>query len=184
MDEKMKEWLIKHYKHTKNSIIIEKFGLSKYYLHKYAQELGLKKSRAFIIKVSKENSKKGLAILAEKGWPPKGYIIPNQDKRIESLKARKGKRMPKAIREKCAEGIRNTFKSEKRRVLFGLPQKTKLKVVKSPKGKIHCRWKMRKLGYIIDKGGNVAYYNETTIRNKHFEERIKQYGVIIKELNN
>ena len=184
MDENMKEWLIKHYKHTANKEIQDKFGITHYMLHKYAKEFGLKKSYQFIRKVAKANSEKGLEVLAEKGWPPKGYVIPNQGKKIESLKARKGERRPKAIREKCAEAIRNTFKSEKRRVLFGLPQKTKLKVVKAPKGKIHCRWKMRKLGYIIDKGGNVAYYNETTIRNKHFEERIKQYGVMIQELNN
>lgn len=184
MDEKMKEWLIKHYKHTANKDIQDKFGITHYMIHKYAKELGLKKSKQFISKVSKANSEKGLAVLEEKGWPPKGYQIPNKEKRIEALKARKGTKLKKEHVEKMKEGINKTIAAEKRRVLFGLPQKTNIKVVRAPKGKIHCRWKMRKLGYIIDKGGNVAYYNETTIRNKHFEERIKQYGVIIQELNN
>ena len=184
MDENMKEWLIKHYKHTANKEIQDKFGITHYMLHKYAKEFGLKKSYQFIRKVAKANSEKGLEVLAEKGWPPKGYVIPNQEKRIESIKARKGVKLKKEHVEKMQKGINRTISAEKRRVLFGLPQKTKLKVVKAPKGKIHCRWKMRKLGYIIDKGGNVAYYNETTIRNKHFEERIKQYGVMIQELNN
>ena len=182
MDDKLRCWLIKHYKHTENSVIMAKFGLSNYFLHKYARELGLGKSRAFMLKVLRTNSAKGLAVLAEKGWPPKGYIIPNQDKALRnSIAKTKGKKQKKEQIERRKATIKALRESERRRVLFGLEQRTKFRVTHAPKYKIQIRSKMRGLGYSIERGANIAYITVNTQRSSYYEDKAKQYGIEIKK---
>lgn len=184
IDEKIKNWLIKHYKHTENNIIMAKFGLSNYFLHKYAKELGLKKSRAFMLKVARANSAKGFAVIADKGWPPKGYIIPNHEEGVRRSVARtKGKKQKKKHIEKRVATMNDLRKKEKRRVLFGLEQRTKLKVIRAPKYKIYLRHKMRQLGYLIVKCSNTAFYGTDTKRNPYYENKAKEYGINIENLN-
>lgn len=180
----MEEWLVKHYKHTKNKDILERFNLTSYRLHLIAKELGLEKSPQFIKKCSKENSELGLAVLRHKGWPPKGYIIPNQEKKIERLKERKGKKHKKSHVEKFKQTFNNLIDSERRRILFGIEQRTKRKLVRAPKQKVHCRYKLRKYGYHVEKGASIAYYDENTNRNKHFEELAAKYKIRIEPVQN
>ena len=179
LEEKERLWLIKHFKHTKNSEIMQRLNLTRYRLHKYARELGLTKSRNHIKKVAKENSDLAHVILKEMGWPPKGYVIPNQEKRIEKLRARKGIKRKKASIEKFKETMKEIRKSESRRVLFGLEQKTNIKVTKAPRRKIHIRSKMRGFGYHIEKGSNFAFCDSETARNKYFENEAKKYGIVV-----
>lgn len=180
MDDKLREWLIKHYKHTENKKISERFGLSMYHIHKYARDLGLKKSRQFMAKVAKQNSEKGCAVLKEKGYPPKGYIIPNADLGRKRFIAKiRGKKQKKDHLRKRMQTIKELRASEKRRVLFGLEQRTKYRVVKAPKYKLYMRCKMRKLGYIIERGSNEAYITKDTIRSTYYENKAKDYGIDI-----
>ena len=182
MDEKMKEWLIKHYKHTRNKDIISKFGISKHSLYKMAKELGLKKSYQFMRKAYRENGMKGRLAAKAKGWPPKGYKIPNQEKRLEKLRALKGKKLKKNHIEKIRQSVKKVIRDEKRRILFGLEQRTKKKLVKAPPMKIHCRYKLRKYGYHIEKGGTIAYYDDNTRRSPHYEEVASKYKIKIEKI--
>ncbi len=45
---RQEKWLIRHFKHTKNDVIMAKLNLSHSTLHRFARALGLKKSRQFI----------------------------------------------------------------------------------------------------------------------------------------
>jgi hypothetical protein len=63
---------------------------------------------------------------------------------------------------------------ERARALFGLEQKTRLRVKKQPLKKIQTRYYLRKRGYIIDDPAFVAYYDENTRRALKIEARPKQ----------
>lgn len=70
---------------------------------------------------------------------------------------------------------------ERRRVLFGLPQKTNIKVVRAPRGKYEFRSSLRKHGYIVGRGSDTAAFNETTKRSRTMERRASKYGITIKQ---
>lgn len=62
-------------------------------------------------------------------------------------------------------------------MLFGLEQKTKRKVTKAPKAKYEHRARMRASGYVIARGGNVAYYTSETARSASKENTARKYGI-------
>ena len=64
-----------------------------------------------------------------------------------------------------------TMKMEKARALFGLPRQTKLAVIRRPKSQVAMRYSLRKKGYIIERGGTIAYYNENTNRSLTMETK-------------
>lgn len=179
---RQEKWLIKHFKHTKNDEIIKYLGLSHSTLHRIARELGLKKSKQFTKKCQQAATEAAWKVNRKNGWPPKGYIIPRSrecgfQKGETPLQRLGPKRNAERIR-KSAESLRRTRKQERARILFGLPQKTKLKLVTS-KGKISYRYLLKKRGYDIERGGDKAYVNEYTMRNPATERRAEKYGIQI-----
>ena len=60
-------------------------------------------------------------------------------------------------------------------MLFGLPRETKLRVFKQPREWTAKRFYLRKLGYVIERGGLDAYYGETTRRSEALEARYKPF---------
>lgn len=76
---------------------------------------------------------------------------------------------------KAAATRRATWKSEKARAAFGLPQRTKLRVVPVPKAKIALRYYLKRLGYILDEQARVAYYTEDTKRGKIIESKPQKW---------
>lgn len=70
--------------------------------------------------------------------------------------------------------MRRIWKKEKTRVLFGLEQKTKLKVVKA-RHKSIIRHHMRKKGYIVPVMSDVIYYHSLTKRNFYYEKKAASY---------
>lgn len=169
ISEKDLEWIKTHYKHTKNADIMEKFGISDGSLHRLAREFGLTKSKQFLKKVQTEAKN---AATGTQRTPPKGYSIPGGEKH----RFKKGNK-PKNTPESRARGIekrKQTIKEDRARIMFGLPQKTKVKLTKQPKKKICQRSYLRKLGYIIERGSDIAYYTPETRRSETFENR--KYG--------
>lgn len=68
-------------------------------------------------------------------------------------------------------------RDDRRRALFGLDQKSNLKVF-SNKDKITLRYCLKRKGYIfIGRGSNVAYYNSSTIRDNAYEEKGLKLGL-------
>ena len=72
---------------------------------------------------------------------------------------------------KRVETYKKTMREERARVLFGLEQKTKMKVKKQPRQKCSKRAYLKKLGYILDEANVIAYYTPETIRAVRMEKQ-------------
>ena len=170
------EWLKKHFKHTKNEEIARKLGISLRSVNRLASKIGLQKTKQFIRKCQLEAAQKANESNRINGnYPPKGYAIPNREKNwikkgekpIDRLGAKKeAERVAKSAASRA-----KTFQIERARALYGIPQQTKMSVVKHPRKQIQMRYYLRKLGYIAKRGSNVIYYNNETKRSLKLESR-------------
>ncbi len=176
--EEQVAYLLKHFKNTKNAVLAEKLGISETGVHRLARQYGLKKTRQFMRKTQRATSDAAKASHLKNGtYPPKGYVIPRSEefrfKPGETPRKRLGKRKDEKRIAKSVETRKATYKLEKARTLFGLPQKTRLRVKKQPLKKIQTRYYLRKRGYIIDDVAFVAYWTEDTRRAVKIEARPK-----------
>jgi hypothetical protein len=73
-------------------------------------------------------------------------------------------------RQKSAEARRKTIRREHARITFGLPQRTKLRLVRQPHRKGYTKWYLRSRGYTLDKENGIAYYDAHTHRCPHIEQ--------------
>lgn len=180
VSERTKRWIINHYKHTKNKDIMEKYGLSEGWLHRFAREHGLKKTPRFM-KACQTATTKAAAFshFINGTYPPKGYRIPRSDANcfkpgVTNLQ-RFGKKGNAERIRKSAETRRRTWKLEHARMTFGLPRETKLRVFRQPKDWTSKRYYLRKHGYVVERGALDAYYTDETERNPSLEERYKPF---------
>lgn len=85
-------------------------------------------------------------------------------------------------REKHKATINTIFTQERRRILYGLEQKTKYKLGSNPrKNALKCNMKW-KHGYVSDKGSDIIYYTDTTRRSAVQEKHAVALGFEIKKL--
>lgn len=174
LTDEQEAWLQKHFKHTKNEDIAKKLGVSPRSVNRLAEKRGLTKSRQFIRKTQLD-----AAAAANKSnringtYPPKGYQIPGGEafrfKKGEKPIDRLGAKRNAERIAKSAASRKETFKLEKARAIFGLPRQTKLNVVQRPRKQVHVRYYLRKRGYVVERGSNVAYYNNNTKRSPKME---------------
>lgn len=68
-----------------------------------------------------------------------------------------------------------TWKSERARATFGLPQRTKFRVIPQPRRKVELRWYLKSRGYIVDDVKRIVYYDENTRRGKRIEEKPQRW---------
>lgn len=133
LTESQLAWLLKHYKHTKNAEAARKLGIGESTLHRFARKYGLKKTPQFMRKTQRAAADAAERSHRENGtYPPKGYRVPRSEvgqfKPGVSSRQRLGDKKEDARLQKMAETRRETIRKEKARILFGLPQKTKLKL--------------------------------------------------------
>ena len=76
---------------------------------------------------------------------------------------------------KARETRKETFRKERARAAFGLPQKTKLRVKQQPRQKVLDRCYLKRRGYIIDEADVVAYWTPDTRRATRMEARPRRY---------
>lgn len=77
---------------------------------------------------------------------------------------------------------KNLIRAEKRRTLFGLEQKTSLKVFSNPE-RLRLRRYFRRLNYIIrSRGAMTICYDDSTKRSSVFEERGRKVGLTFMKL--
>ena len=176
LTDKQLAWLDKHFKHTKNADVAEKLGVSLRSVNRLAERRGLKKSKQFMTKCQENATAKAHESNLRNGtYPPKGYRIPNSEKgqfkKGEKPVDRLGVKREAERVAKSAASRKEIFRLEKARALFGLPRQTKLQVVKRPKKQIQMRYELKKRGYIIERGGFVAYYDKDTRRHLAFESK-------------
>jgi hypothetical protein len=180
LTEEQERWLVRHFRHTRNEEIGERLGISQSSLHRLARELGLTKSRQFVRKMQRNAADKAKASHLRNGtYPPKGYRIPRSEefqfKAGVTPVERLGNRRERKRIERSAESRRKTFREEKARALFGVPRKTRLRVVKEPRGKTCQRWYLKSRGYILDERELIAYWTPETRRATVLEKRPRQW---------
>lgn len=76
---------------------------------------------------------------------------------------------PEIVAKRVAKR-KETFRTERARVLFGLPQRTKMKVIAKPAKKVKQASYLRLRGYEVDMVRNVAYWGEGTRRAVRMEK--------------
>lgn len=176
LTERQEKWLRLHFKNTKNAEIAERLGISETAVHRYARLWGLTKTRAFRKATQLNAARKANESHIKNGtYPPKGYRIPRSEefqfRKGETNLQRNGKRNEARRVEKSAASRKETLKREKARVLFGLEQKTKMRVISQPHYIACQRHYLRKLGYIVERGSLTAYYTPATRRSEDYETR-------------
>lgn len=175
--EKVQRWILKHFAHTKNQEIIDKFSLTHGWLHRFARAHGLKKTPQFMAKCQKElNEAARKSHLRNGTYPPKGYVIPGSvECRFEPGHHRTDRtpEAKKARLEKSAATRRELYRMERIRAKWGLPRKSKLRVIAQPRHAILLRSYLRTRGYIIARGSSTAYYTDATHRSPAIEARKK-----------
>lgn len=186
LTESQLAWLLKHYKHTKNAEAARKLGIGESTLHRFARKYGLKKTPQFMRKTQRAAADAAERSHRENGnYPPKGYRVPRSEvgqfKPGVSSRQRLGDKKEDARLQKMAETRRETIRKEKARILFGLPQKTKLKLTSGGAVRRDYRYLLRKAGYIVGRGENVAYYDEETERRPRLEASARRHHIRIEE---
>lgn len=164
------EWIIRHYKHTKNDEIMQRWNISDGSLHRFARKHGLKKSPQFRKKCQAAATEAAnLSHIAHGTYPKKGYVIP----RSEEFRYKPGHKDTRTQeqKERAQATRRESIADDRRRILFGLPQKTKVKLTKQPHKKICQRLYLRRHGYLIERGSSIAYYTPETRRVMTYENR-------------
>lgn len=77
------------------------------------------------------------------------------------------------IMSRCRKEL---YQSERRRVNWGLDQKTRLKVVKN-QARLNLRAKLSHIGYIVAKGENIVYYSDDLVRHPVRERNGERMGL-------
>lgn len=169
-------YLKENYATTKNKDLCARLGIGHSLLSNTANLHGLKKIPDFQSRFVKAPKKYNDG---RKNNRPSQQAIKNSQAAIARLRANKESHAQ--WRKKISESQKALIKAEKRRVMFGLEQKTERKVVRAPGFKYEIRYRLRKAGYIVDRGSSVAYYDENTTRHAGKEESAKRLGIKIKE---
>lgn len=92
---------------------------------------------------------------------------------VAVLGLRRTKKEEQSIRSRIRQDI---MKREKRRVIFGLPPITKIKVVTN-KPRIKMRHSLKKAGYLVIRGQNVMYYHPDMERDLSREDIGRKLGL-------
>ena len=190
-------WFIKHYKHTKNADIMEKLGIGDCQLHKLARKHGLKKSKQFMRRMQANATEHAYEVckrygiyeetsrrmsemqrkLKESGKPVQGGFLP-----CVSNKDRMSPERFRAMVEKSRLTRKKAIERDRLRLRWGLPQLTKMKLHcygynKELRTRATHRHLFRKRGYIVERGDNVVYYDDTTKRRPRMEANAPNYGL-------
>ena len=175
------EWFRANFANTTNAEIMARLNLKMATMHRLARAYGLTKSKEFMADWQKKITDLARATNERNNWPPKGYIIPRSrefcfKKGVTPLMRFGPEKNAERIR-KSVETRKATIASERRRILFGFEQKTKLKLNGSFRQKAHVRFQLRKLGYIVERGANTATITPQTRRSERYETRCKEVGI-------
>ena len=92
---------------------------------------------------------------------------------VAVLGLRRTKEEEQSIRSRIRQDI---MKREKRRVIFGLPPITRIKVVTN-KPRIKMRHSLKKAGYLVIRGQNVMYYHPDMERDHSREDIGRKLGL-------
>lgn len=179
MIKKRKEWRIPDnirreitalFPDTGNRDIAEKYGVSVKTVRRIAKEASVSKTEEHMTEMRRKACEKS-NLLRYLGLRKCGGCKTNHffKKGVSNLERYGAEKNAERIR-RMAEAKRESVKAERRRILYGLPQKTKLKLVGSPK-RNRQRCALRKRGYIIARDSRIAYWTNETKRSWRVENK-------------
>lgn len=182
LSEAEQQWMRDNFCKTKNAEVAEHLGISHRTVVRIARDMGLVKHSDFIKAMQRNASEHGARVNRANGGNAgtKNLLIYGKAYRFkagESNKDRMSKEAFKEMHRKIGERLKETFRKEKRRVLFGLEQKTQLRVVQCPREKICLRNNLRKRGYEIARASNEAFITAATHRSEVMERRAISMGM-------
>ena len=167
---------------TKNAEIAAYLGISPRTVVRIARDMGLVKHPDFTKAMQRNASEHGARVNRANGGNAgtKNLLLYGKAYRFKKGERQKDKMSAEAfdaMHRHIGEQRKKTFRAEKRRVLFGLEQKTKLRVVQVPKEKICLRNGLRKKGYEIARASNKAFITAATHRSEVMERRAMTMGI-------
>lgn len=176
------EWMRKNFGTTKNADIADHLGISPRTVVRIARDMGLNKTsdftKAMQLNAANHAARRNRANGGNAGT--KNLLLYGkayQFKKGERQKDKMSAEAFDAMHRHIGEQRKKIFKAERRRVLFGLEQKTKLRVVQAPKEKVCLRMGLRKKGYKIARASNEAFITAATHRSEVMERRAISMGI-------
>ena len=176
----MVDFLINHYKGMSNTSLAERLGISLSCLRRKLHELGLRKCP-----VTKAMT---VANTVRQLYASHSH---SEISRLTGISTRTVSRIVKKYhlvrtaddaRQIRSRSRRSIIKREKARVLFGLPQKTSIKVVGNKK-RVVLKSILKSFGYLVIPGHNTLYYNEELKRRPIRESNGQKMGLTFQPMS-
>lgn len=181
LTEEELKWFCDHYKHTRNSEIIDRLGIGDSTLHRLARRYGLKKTPQFMRKMQMEVSLEAAKTIIDYNLMPKGQRPAGLCYSRTGISNEEyfGKKRWKEIKAKAEETRRETVRKERMRIKWGLPQKTKIKFNEAARVQAMHRYTFKKRGYIVFRGNSHVYFDENTRRSRTMEKNARNYCLVV-----
>ena len=208
MSDEQKAWLTRYYPATENERLMKATGLKKETLRRLAKEMGLEKSdeglykirKRLAARIKKKCEKNGYYDKLRKNGPleacQEGHRRMWQDihegrreNPMVALKRTNPKRYHKWAKS-ISDSHKEMFRKEKMRSVYGLGQKTRLRIVLCPftRSQNSHRYHALQRGYILmedcsEQGGERynIYYDGQTHRTEKFEQNLINDGFKVME---
>lgn len=208
LNEEQETWLRRWYPTTENKRLAKAMGVGLTKINDFSRQYGLVKSesgmeairRRQVKAMIKTNTKNG-CYDRKRGHPASEATLEGCRRRweeyrqglrlstYETLRMRDPKKY-EAVKEMRSKNRKDLIYKEKRRVLYGLERKTKIKpVVMSPytRSQLHHRYNALRRGYLLDcncsegqPGRYIIYYDDDTHRSEQFESNCIKDGFTFK----
>lgn len=197
LNELQMDILHRYYPTTDNEQLAALLGISQSTLHRMARKLNLKKTEIFMKACNEnttrcaheKNKARGYAAQkahAEKQWEnyrktgtkPSGCFKPGHH-----IKDTMTEEQYRDAMKRAGQTRKRTAERERTRLVFGLPQKTKMHVVfnRLDSHATSFRYNMRKRGYIVTRDDRTIYYNDETKRSQICERHAAEEGIKIEQ---
>lgn len=182
LTQEQRNWFVANFDHTKNQKLADYLGTSPRSVTRMARELGLRKTREFMAAMQRNASEHGAKANRAMGGNAgsRNLLIYGKATRFRAGESNKDRMSAEAFADmhrRIGESRKETFKKERRRVIFGLNQQTSLRVIQCPREKITLRNNLRKHGYEIGRASNEATVTSETRRSIRMEERAAKMGI-------
>jgi transposase len=176
----MVDFLIDHYKEMSNTALAEHMGISPSCLRRKLHELRLRKRPVTKAMTAAET--------VRRLYSSHSY---NEIARLTGISTRTVSRIVRKYhlvrteddtRQIRSRSRRSIIRREKARVLFGLPQKTNIKVVGNKK-RVVLKSILKSCGYLVIPGHNTLYYNEELKRRPIRESNGQRLGLTFQPMS-
>lgn len=176
----MVDFLIDHYKEMSNTALAEHLGISLSCLRRKLHELGLRKRPVTMAMTVAETVKRLYSSHSHSEIARlTGISTQTVSRIVKKYRLRRTADEARQIRSRSRKSI---IKREKARVLFGLPQKTNIKVVGNKK-RVVLKSILKSCGYLVIPSHNTLYYNEELKRRPIRESNGQRLGLTFQPMS-